>query len=324
MSTAEYLKIALGSLQQATAADIEGCTASALPLYLNACVRFESLLCFLPEAHADVVRRHVESVRQRIDVLRSEKGSKGPEAELPQFPVEFRPISLPEEGPFVMPAAAVLRPFWMMRVLSRSMQEGAFVTPDLFVPKEVWHQDGAATVVAFIGAKIRFLSTTFDAMEPFQKVTHLGDARQLVKILDSFLRKAEAAKSAFDQEVGKRADEAIAQRSRWERGVRELLHRGQQLWKTQQGAGFNTCVTWAVNVLGRAQILDPWIQSFLGVSGGPAEVLERLHKTSAFFFFGPCSFILQDMLLLCERYQEKSRESFSRLLPVEVKFVAQE
>jgi hypothetical protein len=57
-----------------------------------------------------------------------------------------------------------------MRVLSRSMQDGAFVTPDLYVSKNIWYQDGAMTAVTYIEPKVKFLSGLCEAIEPLQQI----------------------------------------------------------------------------------------------------------------------------------------------------------
>lgn len=37
------------------------------------------------------------------------------------------------------PASAIRRPFWLMRVLAATMRQGAYLTPKLFVPRDVWY-----------------------------------------------------------------------------------------------------------------------------------------------------------------------------------------
>jgi hypothetical protein len=151
------------------------------------------------------------------------------------------------------------------------------------------------------------------------------ESKKLVRALDDFLHLADDLKSSFDTDVGKiKSTDRIAQRSKLERGVWELLHKGQSVlksWKLQQDATYNACIAWAVNVLEQAQLFDRWTTHFTGSSDtkGLHDVLERLHRISAYFYFGPCNFLLQDMLLLVERFGEKSRESYSRLLPTDLR-----
>lgn len=320
------LQIALTILQQAGAADLAGDTAGALPLYVSAASRLEMLIPNLPGDHANVVQQHLEGIRQRAEVLRTEKSRKTTNLSYPSFPQPFQHQSIPlDEGRHAVPHATVLRPYWLMQTLSKSMQLGAFVTPDLYICKDVWYQEGAAAVVTYVGPKVRFLSAICDALEPLQRVTSLSEKKPVIKVLETFLRTGDSAKSLFDSEVGKsKGNATIAQRSRVERGVWEFLHKGQSMlknWKSQQDASYNSYVAWSVNVLEQAQILHRWTQYFLQGEGAASfpEVLERLHNISAFLYYSVCSFLIQDMMLLTERFTDKSRESVSRFLPVDVK-----
>ncbi|KAL6051205.1 T-cell receptor beta chain ANA 11, putative (Fragment), variant 2 [Balamuthia mandrillaris] len=40
------------------------------------------------------------------------------------------------------PADTAKRPFWFMQILSKTVNDGAFVTPKLYVPRNVWYQPG--------------------------------------------------------------------------------------------------------------------------------------------------------------------------------------
>lgn len=322
----EGLQIALAILQQASAADLAGETAVALPLYVSAASRFELLMPTIPSDHASVLLQHLEGIRQRAEVLRSEKNRKVANVSYPSFPQQFQHQSIPlEDGRHAVPHATVLRPYWLMQTISKSMQHGAFITPDLYISKDVWYQDGAAAIVTFVGPKVRLLTAICEALEPLQRVTSLSDKKPVNKVLDGFLATADRVKGIFDGEVGKtKANTNIAQRSKVERGVWEFLHKGQSMlknWKSQQDASYNSYVAWSVNVLEQSQLLNRWTQYFLqgeGATGFP-DVLERLHNISAFLYYSCCSFLIQDMMLLAERFTEKSRESVSRFLPVDVK-----
>lgn len=323
----EALSSTICILQQASAADMAGDVDAALLLYVSAAARFEQLVQIIPTEHAEVVSHHIQNIRQRAEDLRTDKTRKSVVNDYPKFPVQFHNQAIPlDDRRHAIPHATILRPYWLMRTLSKSIQQGAFITPDLYVSKDVWYQDGATTVVTYIGPKVRFLSNFCDAIEPLQQVTSLGDAKKVLKVLDQFLRVGEELKNVFDADVGKaKGSDAIAQRSKIERGVWEFIHKGQTMlksWKVQQDATYNSYVVWSVNVLEQTQLLDRWTQYFLQAEGGAGhnEVLERLHQVSALLYFSVCSFLVQDMMLLTERFLEKSRESVSRFLPVEVKF----
>lgn len=352
--TREALKQAIATLQEAHAADMNSQSETAFMLYLSARSRLESTAASLPDAHQVVIQRHLESIRPRMDALRAERvraaamssstdhgsNEKGASSSsssnaltFPSFPVPFLPVMVaPVADPkLAVPYATVLRPFWLMRSISRSMQSGAYLTPDLYVPKAVWTQDGATSVIPFLGPKVKFLSLLCEALEPLhQQVQSLSDTARVRSTLETICVTADELKSLFDDEVGrvKRTD-ALAPRSKLERGVFEFLHKGQSLlksWRVQQDASYNAYLAWTVNTLEQGQALERWLKYYMECVPRDAKhqeeivlVNEKIHKIAAFFYFGPCAFLLQDMMWLLERYQERSREAFARFLPVEVR-----
>lgn len=55
-----------------------------------------------------------------------------------------------------VPEERVLRPFFFMRLIQKSISEGAFLSSSLFVPKLVWHQKAAK--ISDIERKMQFFS----------------------------------------------------------------------------------------------------------------------------------------------------------------------
>lgn len=322
--TRETLVQAMSSLQQASAADMEGLSETAIALYQHSSERLSVLLPLVPIDHADVLAQHLASIKHRVDALKNDKVKGSNTRDFPKFPVHFSPQPVPVgDGPFSAPHQTALRPFWLMHAMSDSMQTGAYITPDLYVTKHVWLQNGALTAVPYVPQKVKFLTALSEAMEPLQQLS-LADSTQVLAGLDVFLKEAEEAKQIFDHEVGKKTG-SVPQRGRLERGFRELLHKGQNVlksWKLQQDAEYNAYFAWAVNALEQSQLFHRWTiyYSHNEECQRTADVVERLHQVAAFFYFGVCIFLLQDMFVLLGRYLAKSRESLSRLLPSDVKF----
>lgn len=333
LATASFVA-AVTLLQQAVAADLEGATEVAMKLYSEAVARLDALANVLPSEQAAVVARHVASTRQRIDVLRDERGagdSGALAAGFPQFPITFTPAPLPvpdeKDAP---PLLATRRPFWLMRVLSASMQSGAYLTPSLYVSKAVWLQEGATAVVGMIPQKVRFLTVLCELLEPLQTLSN-QDTKKFLASLDAFLGDAEANLRKFWSDIGRKMPTAGAstdggasvpkETSRFQRGMRELLHKGRSAlsaWKLQADASYSSYIAWAVNVLEQAQLFDRWVVYAAAGGAGQAEVMERLHRIAAHFYVGLCAALLQDVYLLVDRFVTKGRESLSRFLPGDV------
>jgi hypothetical protein len=70
------------------------------------------------------------------------------------------------------PVSTVQIPYWQMRLISKSMNAGAFVTPSLFVPACVWSQIG----VKFGGLSIK--TSAFQAVVSIIRVISINYEKQ--------------------------------------------------------------------------------------------------------------------------------------------------
>eukprot|EP01065_Artemidia_motanka_P004047 TRINITY_DN11959_c0_g1_i2.p1 TRINITY_DN11959_c0_g1~~TRINITY_DN11959_c0_g1_i2.p1 ORF type:complete len:256 (+),score=37.66 TRINITY_DN11959_c0_g1_i2:54-821(+) len=181
---------ALVSAQQAVSADTEGDTDTALPLYSEASAVLEQILPFVPEGHAKVMAHNSSIYADRAAELRKEMielaAGAGSAGVVPAFPVQFverPPPPLPTES---VPGT-IRRPFWLMRQVSLSMQTGAYLTSAIFVPKAVWYQPGAHTIVKAVGAKIRYCENLCGLIERLLEAG-TSSVPVLVRALDAFTR----------------------------------------------------------------------------------------------------------------------------------------
>ncbi|KAF8303022.1 hypothetical protein TcBrA4_0049710 [Trypanosoma cruzi] len=320
--TLETLAQALTVLQQATAADLSGETETAVEMYVAAKNELDAVAPYLPRGHADVVRGHAEEVKRRIDGINCNRWAKEGKSEFPTFPLEYVPKPVPVEE-FRVPLNPTFRVLWLMRLLERSIRQGAFVAPDLYVGKEVWYQNGGGAALTHTGPKIRYLTALCGAMEKLRAVANLNNTETVAKSLRKYLNTAEELTTALEMEIGIRTDGGASPRSRIERGMRGLFHKGQQVLRTwmNQEPNMELCLIWAVNTLGQAQLFERWIIYYSQVHMSPAvtEIMGFLHRAVGLLYSGPCSFLLRDMAILIERHQEKCRKSITRLLPVDVK-----
>jgi len=64
------------------------------------------------------------------------------------YSIEYVLLEQPHNAqkPEKIPNKLILRPFWIMRLLYRSMFEGGYLTPRLYVPKQLWYQKGVKYV----------------------------------------------------------------------------------------------------------------------------------------------------------------------------------
>ncbi|RNE99488.1 putative 40S ribosomal protein S33 [Trypanosoma rangeli] len=319
----EMLEQALTILQQATALDMSGDTKAADEMYVAAKIELVDAALYLPHEHAEVIYRHVEEIDRRIEGMNHNRWIKeGGRDEFPTFPVEYVPRPAPVKK-FVVPSSPTFRVLWLMRLLERSIRRGAFVTPDLYVGREVWYQHGGGAALKHTGPKIRYMTALCEAIEQLRVVVNFDKLDAAAKSLRKYIKRLEGLTTALEEEIGIRADGVTPPRSKLERGMRGLFHKGQKVLRTwmNQEQNMELCLMWAVSTLMEAQFFERWITDYSNQHLTPEmeEVMELLRRVVELLYSGLCSFLLRDMEILIGRYQEKCRKSITSLLPVEVK-----
>lgn len=92
--------------------------------------------------------------------------------------------------------SGVRRPFYLMRLIAGSIETGGYITPRLYVPKELWSQAGVKLVA--LETKVRMLDLLYTGLDGFERFDELllrqnSDARgtreqavRMVQELDAF------------------------------------------------------------------------------------------------------------------------------------------
>ncbi|EPY41123.1 hypothetical protein AGDE_02802 [Angomonas deanei] len=221
---------------------------------------------------------------------------------------------------YAVPQSTFARVFWLMRRLATSIQQGAYLTPHLFVSKEVWHQEGAENNIHYISAKTKYLSSLCEALDSLRSVNTLGDFAKIIKLLNKFVTTEKSLRDTLDHDMGRSKDGGKSKKSMWGVFSRKM--------KVTTGGDLNVLLTWAVNALEQGQLCERWMiyykqASTLDGSVVPAkeveEVMGILQGISKQFYSGMCMFLLQDMTQLVGRYNEKGMKSALKILPLDPK-----
>ncbi|KAG5476192.1 hypothetical protein LSCM4_05152 [Leishmania orientalis] len=312
----EALMEALAVLQQATALDFSGGVEETVEMYIAAVTRLDAVAEVLPSDLAETVKRNTEAIRRKIDMLRRSRWTREQPALFPSFTIQFVPVPVPIED-YRVPRSPFSRVFWLMRLLKRSIHQGAFFTPSLYVSREVWIQDGCGSSLRFVGAKMKYMSALCSAMEPLRSMTTLGDIEKTEMHLRRFTDVERELRSTLDSEIG-RVKDAKPKKSVW-----GALAKKAKSW-THQESNYDVCLTWASSALEQGQLFERWhiyfTQAIKGVSpvqSGIPRILDLLQHIGVQLYSGLCVFLLHDMTILVERYQCKCQKSMTRLLPVE-------
>jgi len=89
-----------------------------------------------------------------------------------------KPHDVPE--PEMLPQKIILRPFWLMRLLSRSMFEGGYLTPRVYVPKQLWYQKG----VKYVAIETKY-QACINLLQHLQKIknTNVENPSEIYEVL---------------------------------------------------------------------------------------------------------------------------------------------
>ncbi|CCW67918.1 unnamed protein product [Phytomonas sp. Hart1] len=304
-------------LQQATSLNHADKNSEAVKMYTTALDRLDALIPNLPSELALLVRRNTEDVGRIVNLLRSSSSKQEEVSLYPTFPIQFSPASIPLED-YQAPEQPIFRVYWLMRLLMRSIQSGAFLTPNLYVFREVWHQDGGSNSLCFIEAKTCYFSSLCSAMEPLTSMCMPGDAPKVLKALQKFLSSEEELCETLNRSMGKRKMAKPAKKMMWG------LFSKMKKWGHQEG-DIEVALSWACNVLEQAQLFEHWYiyftQATLFRNHMPLqvkEIIETIQHITTRLYKGPCILLLKDMFILVQRFQCKCRKSIVHFLPVGV------
>lgn len=300
-----------GALAELT--DVE----EAMELYIAAVGYLAVVLPFLPSEYADVTQKKMDETRFKVENLRRLRWLKEQPKFFPEFPMQFVRVPIPVED-FAIPNSSFFRVFWLMRIFSQSIQKGAFLTPKLYVAKEVWYQEGNARCIRHIGAKQRFFSALSRAIFPLTAMHSLDDIGSIISSLQQFIALAETQLKAFEEEMGTNTSLKAKKKGFWASLQSSIIPSEKEVKYEQLLA---TCITFfdQCQIFERLHIyFSEAIQNKLLAT---SEALELLEKISKLLYAGPCLCILRDILILADRYHHKSRKSVCALLPVELKIV---
>ena len=346
-------------IRAASVAEAQGEYHHASVLLFAASRRAEAVLPSLTKELAAVVLRHSATARSKANALsaaaRRHEASMSLSVAAHAIPFDPAPSMTLCRAP--APSYAVtdgvadvvrrmLPTLRLWRDLCDSMQggEGAFITQDVFMPRAAWLQAGGTSVIRAVEAKIRYLSSVAHDCEHHLTLggtSRAADAdKQTIASLETLISQLHKHREQFSSDVGRGGD--VSHRSRVDRTVRELIHKGGLLksWKSQQDASQCAYISWCVKVLSLlsggfhrllmrlsptalAQMTTSSRSSILGFTFGTthdsAVTLQRRLSEKMFKVMENldllAKFLLQDGEVLLERFMQGMRHACCELVP---------
>lgn len=320
-ATVDQLCAVTELMRDATLAESRGDAVAAASMIAAAVKRAQMLLPNVPRAHAEVLSKHIAAMNLRFEglVVSINKATTAASTlVLPPFPVPFDPHGMAISPKITFPSTAPTEPQITMalwRQLSDSMQAGAYLTPDIFMPRMAWFQSGGTATIRALDAKVRFLTGIADVFEKLRSEDEREKATvdEILNALAEALERTERLKENFLSDVGG----GVAQRSKMDRSVRELIHQhaGGFLkgWKVQQDATQSTYIAWCANSLLQLRVFERLLARHGKSPKFQVLVTSIIRLVQALTQF--TQFLLHDAFLLLKRYTSSMRVACTNLVP---------
>ncbi|CAG8481186.1 4234_t:CDS:2 [Ambispora gerdemannii] len=209
------------------------------------------------------------------------------------------------------PTDVHMRPFWLMRILERTMTTGGYLTKKLFVPNNMWVQ--ANVKLASVEAKLSSCDVIYNCLLRLEKTT-IDDLDSLVKELDSIeplfdgIQNSLARKLNYVESTNGKSRQSTSLMS-WGSKLSQRLDRmgmGNVANRSEEASSY---VDILLKVFLTARIVEVYISHFSSLKAPyhhhHTHIVSRLYKISDFFGNVLCRFVVRDLGVLADKYVKR-------------------
>ncbi|ODQ53246.1 hypothetical protein SAICODRAFT_19169 [Saitoella complicata NRRL Y-17804] len=253
----------------------------------------------------------------------------------PDRKIDFFDDSLWDLTPVIepQPESTLFRPFWLMRVILKSLREGAHLTPNLYIPQDIWMMKSVK--LKAVDEKINACEILDNGLRRVGGVPY-GDIESLLEALLQFRLVMEGVQATLTKKLGEEfggdgGSERPGLGAGWKMSQATLSLKAKFKSKKDSGAsklnalsGENEVMFEGPNaaymnalarMLDHAQTLEKMYGHF-DVHNLPSKSQDRFNKSfrHASDFFGGvvCKFVMADVSVLLEKYLKTGREWMER------------
>lgn len=301
---------ALLKAQEAVQADHACMYDKAVSLYKESILLLDAhVLVTLSDEEREKLMEIITMYTNRVDLIYSQIPELADnEVNINEF--EFKeslPIgSLPDPAP----ASIYYRPFWMMRLLAQTMTRGGYMTPKLYVPRNVWFQ---------LGAKFTAIEAKFTACETVLiyllklKDEDITDKNMLAKQLEEFCQQLDTVQNALARKLRYineiKSDKQVTKLAQVGNIISKSVERLQANVMKLRIDDDSAYIELLIKIFETSQFLEQWMTKF----DNEPVIISKLKRISEFFYSVMCTFVIRDFNILLERYMKKTRQSFVQI-----------
>ncbi|EGC40127.1 hypothetical protein DICPUDRAFT_85811 [Dictyostelium purpureum] len=218
-----------------------------------------------------------------------------------------------------IPAFPSYKPFWLMRVLSKTIKSGAYLTPRLYIPKSIWQQTGCKFTA--VETKIKSLEVLLDCLQNLKKL-HADNSplpfdknsiEAVSKETDSFCTQLDVIQNGLHFHLSFIPEIKIEKVNEkgWANKMKKFgnsLAKGAVRLAPSSKLEGQDYIGLLNSVFEESQFLESWMNCCESL--GHSNLSNRLRRVGEFFSVVICSFVMKDFTILLERFMRKSLQSF--------------
>eukprot|EP01137_Pigoraptor_chileana_P031322 Opistho-2@18995 len=236
------------------------------------------------------------------------------------FSLDFAFESIPKgTAPDQPPTNVHRKPYWLMRVLLRTMVTGGYMTPKIYVPRQVWFQTGVK--LSSVSAKFMCCDTVLLYLLKLEKenIREKGGWNQLERELDELCGVLDKLQNNLSHKLNFIAEVAVPQAERqsqsgvtkgildFSHGVLKSVSRAKHNIIKEKVADDSKYIDTLIRLLEKGQVIEEWLVFFESQEPGSCEnVVGHLRRISDFFYTVLCAFVMRDFGVLLKRYLRKT------------------
>ncbi|CAG8496595.1 10006_t:CDS:2 [Scutellospora calospora] len=205
-----------------------------------------------------------------------------------------------------------LKPFWLMRLLERTMTTGGYLTQKLYIPRNLWLQ-GHAKLTA-IDAKVSSCDVVLNCLVRLSK-TSVDDMDVLVKVLEGIepiiegLQNSLARKLSYVETTNGKGRQSTSSLMNWGSKLSRGLDKMGISNATIRSEEANEYVDVLLKVFQNVDVVEKYIRHFCSMKApyntNHSKIVTRLYKFSDYFGNVLCRFVMKDLGILADKYIKK-------------------
>jgi len=227
---------------------------------------------------------------------------------------DYKKDFVSETLPDPPPSNAHLRPYWLMRILAQTIQNGGHLTPKVYVPRSVWFQTN--TKFLALTTKLESCETLNDMLLKLKEIS-IDDTEAVTRELEAFCAVLGPMQNALakvlyyipefkeDKEKEKKQHQQLAMLGNKFKKVVGIV-RGRE--KLDDASSY---ILLLLDLFENTQHIE---KLYLHYQDHPSALTAfmKLKRVSEFFQQVICAFIIKDLNTLIEKYIKLAKESFDK------------